>query len=63
MKKLLLPILSLFLVATGCENIMRDSAIDLDSAELQDFSSELAADLGLSKSSTEMVNGVLNRHG
>jgi len=63
MKKLLLPILSLFLVATGCENIMRDSAIDLDSAELQDFSSELVADLGLSKSSTEMVNGVLNRHG
>jgi len=63
MKKLLLPILSLFLVATGCENILRDSAIDLDSAELQDFSSELVADLGLSKSSTEMVNGVLNRHG
>ena len=63
MKKLLLPILTLFLVSTGCENTMRDSAVDLDSAELQDFSSELVSDLGLSKSSSDELNGVLNRHG
>jgi len=63
MKKLLLPISTLLMIVVGCDNPMRDNAVELDSAELQDFSSELAADLGLSKSSTEMVNGVLNRHG
>ena len=62
MKKLILPI-SLLLIAVGCESPLRDSSSELDSAELQDFSSELASDLGLSKSSINAVNGVLNRHG
>jgi len=62
MKKLILPI-SLLLIAVGCESPLRDSSSELDSAELQDFSSELASDLGLSKSSTKSLNDVLNRHG
>lgn len=63
MKKLILPISTLFLIVVGCDNPMRDNAVELDSAELQDFSSELASDLGLSESSANAVNGVLNRHG
>jgi hypothetical protein len=62
MKKLILPI-SLLLIAVGCESPLRDSSSELDSAELQGFSSELASDLGLSKSSTKSLNDVLNRHG
>ncbi|MEA1882170.1 MAG: hypothetical protein U9N31_07205, partial [Candidatus Marinimicrobia bacterium] len=63
MKKLLLPISTLLLIAIGCDNPVRDNAVELDSADLQDFSSELASDLGLSQSSANAVNGVLNRHG
>ena len=62
MKKLLLPIFTLFLVV-GCDNHMQSNAINLDSQELQDFSSELSSDLGLSESSASGVNDVLNRHG
>jgi Spy/CpxP family protein refolding chaperone len=50
-------------LAIGCDNPLLDNAVDLDSQELQDFSSELASDLGLSKSSTKSLNDVLNRHG
>ena len=42
MKKLLLPIFTLFLVV-GCDNHMQSNAINLDSQELQDFSSELSS--------------------
>ena len=62
MKKLVLPIFTLFLVV-GCDNHMQSNAINLDSQELQDFSSELSSDLGLSESSASGVNDVLNRHG
>lgn len=63
MKKLLLPILILFLIVVGCDNPVRENAVELDSTELQGFSSELASDLSLSKSSTKSLNDVLNRHG
>jgi len=62
-KKLILPISTFLFLAIGCDNPLLDNAVDLDSHELQDFSSELASDLGLSKSSTKSLNDVLNRHG
>ena len=62
-KKLILPISTFLFLAIGCDNPLLDNAVDLDSQELQDFSSELASDLGLSKSSTKSLNDVLNRHG
>ena len=63
MKKLILPISILLLFAVGCDNPMLDNRVELDNSELQDFSSELASDLGLSKTSASAVNDVLNRHG
>ena len=63
MKKIILPISTFLFLAIGCDNPLLDNAVDLDSHELQDFSSELASDLGLSKSSTKILNDVLNRHG
>ena len=63
MKKLILPISTLLLMAIGCDNPMLDNRVELDNSELQDFSSELASDLGLSKTSASAVNDVLNRHG
>ena len=63
MKKLILSISTFLFLAIGCDNPLLDNAVDLDSQELQDFSSELASDLGLSKSSTKSLNDVLNRHG
>ena len=63
MKKLILPITTLLLMAIGCDNPMLDNRVELDNSELQDFSSELASDLGLSKTSASAVNDVLNRHG
>ena len=63
MKKIILPISTFLFLAIGCDNPLLDNAVDLDSQELQDFSSELASDLGLSKSSTKSLNDVLNRHG
>ena len=63
MKKIILPISTFLFLAIGCDNPLLDNAVDLDSHELQDFSSELASDLGLSKSSTKSLNDVLNRHG
>lgn len=63
MKNIILPISTLLFLTIGCDNPLKENAIDLDSQELQDFSSELASDLGLSKSSTEALNDVLNRHG
>ena len=63
MNKFILPIASILLVITGCENSMRSESSNLDSAELQELSSELTYDLGLSKSSTDAMNKSLNRHG
>jgi len=63
MKKIILPISTFLFLAIGCDNPLLDNAVDLDSQELQGFSSELASDLGLSKSSTKSLNDVLNRHG
>ena len=63
MKKLILPISTLLLMAIGCDNPMLDNRVELDNSELQDFSSELAYDLGLSEASASAVNDVLNRHG
>lgn len=63
MKKLLLPISTLFLIVVGCDNPIRENVVELDSTELQDFSSELTSDLDLSKSSRTALNDVLNRHG
>ena len=63
MKKLILPISTLLLMAIGCDNPMLDNRVELDNSELQDFSSELAYDLGLSETSASAVNDVLNRHG
>ena len=63
MKKLILPISTLLLMAIGCDNPMLDNRVELDNSELQDFSSELASDLGLSKSSASAVNDVISRHG
>ena len=63
MRKIILPISTFLFLAIGCDNPLLDNAVDLDSQELQDFSSELASDLGLSKSSTKSLNDVLNRHG
>jgi hypothetical protein len=63
MNKYILPIATLLLIATGCENTMRSESSDFDSAELQQLSSELSYDLGLSKSSTDAMNNSLNRHG
>ena len=63
MKKIILPISTFLFLAIGCDNPLLDNAVDLDSMELQEFSSELASDLGLSKSSTKSLNDVLNRHG
>ncbi|SVD63086.1 uncharacterized protein METZ01_LOCUS415940, partial [marine metagenome] len=63
MKKLILPISTLLLMAIGCDNPMLDNRVELDNSELQDFSSELASDLGLSETSASAVNDVLNRHG
>ena len=62
-KKLILPISTFLFLAIGCDNPLLDNAVDLDSQELQGFSSELSSDLGLSKSSTKSLNDVLNRHG
>ena len=63
MNKFILPIASILLVITGCENSMRSESSNLDSVELQELSSELTYDLGLSKSSTDAMNKSLNRHG
>ena len=63
MKKLILPISTLLLMAIGCDNPMLDNRVELDNSELQDFSFELASDLGLSKSSASAVNDVISRHG
>ena len=63
MNKFILPIALMLLVITGCENSMRSESSNLDSAELQELSSELTYDLGLSKSSTDAMNKSLNRHG
>ena len=62
MNKYILPIATLLLIATGCENTMRSESSDFDSAELQQLSSELSYDLGLSKSSTDAMNNSLNGH-
>ena len=62
-KKLILPISTFLFLAIGCDNPLNNDAVDLDSQELQGFSSELSSDLGLSKSSTKSLNDVLNRHG
>ena len=62
-KKIILPISTFLFLAIGCDNPLNNDAVDLDSQELQGFSSELASDLGLSKSSTKSLNDVLNRHG
>jgi len=63
MNKFILPFASMLLVITGCENSMHSESSNLDSAELQELSSELTYDLGLSKSSTDAMNKSLNRHG
>jgi len=63
MKKYILSIAALLLFTTGCENAMRSESSELDSAELQQLSSELSYDLGLSKSSADALNNSLNRHG
>ena len=63
MNKFILPIASILLVITGCENSMRSESSNLDSVELQELSSELTYDLALSKSSTDAMNKSLNRHG
>lgn len=63
MNKYILPIASLILFATGCENAMHSEPSELDNAELQQLSSELSYELGLSKSSTDALNNSLNRHG
>ena len=63
MNKYILPIASLLLFITGCENAMHSESSELDNVELQQLSSEISYDLGLSKSSTDALNGSLNRHG
>ena len=63
MNKYLLQVAAIFLFITGCENSMRSESSDLDSSELQQLSSEISYDLGLSKSSTDAMNNSLNRHG
>lgn len=63
MKNIIIPISTLLFLTIGCDNPLLDNAVDLDSQELQDFSSELASDIGLSKSSAKSLNDVLNRHG
>ena len=63
MKRLILPISTLLLMTIGCDNPMIDDRVELDNSELQDFSSELSSDLGLSKTSANAVNGILNKHG
>jgi len=63
MKKILVPISTLLLFAVGCDNPIRSNAIDLDSEELQAFSSELSSDLGLNQLSASVLNSVLNKHG
>ena len=63
MNKFILPIASILLVITGCENSMRSESSNLDSVELQELSSELTYDLGLSKSTEDAMNKSLNRHG
>ena len=63
MNKYFLPFLTFLFFATGCENSIRNESTDLDSFELQEFSSELSYDLGLSKSSTDAMNNSLDRHG
>lgn len=63
MNKYLLQVAAIFLFITGCENSMRTESSNLDSSELQQLSSEISYDLGLSKSSTDAMNNSLNRHG
>ena len=63
MNKYILPLASFLLFTTGCENAMRSESSELDNAELQQLSSEISYDLGLTKSSTDALNGSLNRHG
>ena len=63
MERLILPISTLLLMTIGCDNPMVDDRVELDNSELQDFSSELSSDLGLSKTSANEVNGILNKHG
>ena len=63
MKKITLLISFSFLFIIGCESTMHSNANNLESLELQELSSELQFDLGLSKSSTDALNGSLNRHG
>jgi len=63
MKRLILPVSTFLLITVGCDNPAQDNAVELDSSELQDLSSELASDLGLSQSSANEVNDVLNRYG
>ena len=62
MKRLILPISTLLLMTIGCDNPMVDDRVELDNSELQDFSSELSSDLGLSKTSANEVNGILGNN-
>jgi hypothetical protein len=63
MKKILLPISMFLFFAVGCDNPMLSKSTDLDSEELQALSYELSSDLGLSESSTDGLNDILQRHG
>ena len=63
MKKITFLLVLAFLFVIGCENTMRSDANELDSFELQELSSELQYDLGLSKSSSDALNKSLSRHG
>ena len=56
MKKITFLLVLAFLFVIGCENTMRSDANELDSFELQELSSELQYDLGLSKSSSDALN-------
>ena len=63
MKKLTYLLALILFSAIGCEGLNKDEVVYLDDEELQAFSDGLDADVGLSSSSINALNAVLNKYG
>ena len=61
--KKLTVLLMISLLLAGCENPFSANEIQLDSSELEQFSSDLEIELGLSSKNTKTLRKALGRHG
>tara|TARA_B100001750_G_C15510338_1_gene603191 strand:+ start:1983 stop:2936 length:954 start_codon:yes stop_codon:yes gene_type:complete len=58
-----IPLIIVLLFLAGCENPFSPNEIQLDSSELEQFSSDLEIELGLSGKNTKTLRKALGRHG